>query len=136
MVEHALRKLHLFPLREGGCGDTYIYIYIYICLFIFVSHHVSHMFLHVLIMLFEFPMCSPKVFLMAPHLYFVWFAIHFHIKNFYFGEHLKFQCLVLVMTRSQLLKGLNVSPNWKQRKNKKSGHVPWFATLWRGKGVC
>ncbi len=27
-----------------------------------------------------------------------------------------------------------MNPNWKQRKNKESGHVPWFAALWGVEG--
>jgi hypothetical protein len=27
-------------------------------------------------------------------------------------------------------------PNRKQWKSKESGHVPWFAALWRGRGAC
>jgi hypothetical protein len=34
------------------------------------------------------------------------------------------------------LRDSNVSLNWKQLKSKKSGHAPWLATLWRGRGAC
>jgi len=29
-----------------------------------------------------------------------------------------------------------VSPNRKQQKSKKSGHVLWLAAFWRGRGAC
>jgi len=28
----------------------------------------------------------------------------------------------------------NVSPNWKQRKSKESGHTPWLVALWGVEG--
>jgi predicted AlkP superfamily pyrophosphatase or phosphodiesterase len=34
------------------------------------------------------------------------------------------------------LKDPNVVPNWRQRKGKESGHVPWLAAFERGRGVC
>ncbi len=27
-------------------------------------------------------------------------------------------------------------PNRKHRKNKESGHTPWFVALWKGRGAC
>jgi hypothetical protein len=30
----------------------------------------------------------------------------------------------------------NVSSNWKQRKSKELGHIPWLIALWRGRRAC
>jgi hypothetical protein len=46
-------------------------------------------------------------------------------------------CENLSLMRSQLLEGFKCeSQTKKQWKSKESGHAPWLATLWRGRGAC